>query len=287
MRVNFKVLIVVGLLLLASLAFALKIWLLPSLSVEKLTVQLPTVEERQANESDLARESIFSPLPRDRPDKPAISTQSEKPKKDTKPEPIEEAPLYPTEIYGGNTAVTRLIKSELMQSSQKKQVKTSFEKIDFQGRVLSEPAVRWSCARDTKTGLLWETKLFDAGVSDVEHRYTWFDPTRQTPGHQAKGHCFGIDCDTHAYTIEMNRLGLCGSKRWRLPTFVELETLLDRDFFNPVINQPIFYQTTAASYWTQTQLDNNPEMAMQIDFFNGTSSPAPTHFALAVRVVSK
>ena len=128
--------------------------------------------------------------------------------------------------------------------------------------------------------------MFDAGVSDVEHRFSWYDPTKSPSGVKNNGHCFAIDCDTDAYVKEINRLELCGSTAWRLPSFVELQTLLDRDYSNPPINQEIFYNTIGASYWTRSQLAFNPEMAMQIDFFDGTSSPAPMHFNFAVRLVS-
>lgn len=178
-------------------------------------------------------------------------------------------------------------KRKLLQGRQKMQVATKFTKIGFDGRTLPDSALQWSCARDVKTGLLWETKLFDAGVSDVEHRYSWYDPARATQGYKNNGDCYGIECDTHAYTAEMNRLGLCGSRQWRVPTFLELETLLDRDYFNPVINQEIFVHARGASYWTQSQLQDNPELIMQIEFFNGTSSPAPIRFKLAVRLVSE
>lgn len=178
-------------------------------------------------------------------------------------------------------------KTQLRQGRQKDQVATRFNKIDFYGQRLTESALRWSCARDVKTGLLWETKLFDAGVSDVEHRFSWYDPTKLSPGLKGKGHCFGIDCDTDAYAQEINSLGLCGSTRWRLPSFAELQTLLDRDYSNPVINQEIFFNTKGASYWTSSQLAYDPEMVMQIRFFDGTSSPAPVHMNLAVRLVSQ
>ena len=178
-------------------------------------------------------------------------------------------------------------KRQLLQGRQKMQVATKFTKIGFDGQALPDSALQWSCARDVKTGLLWETKLFDAGVSDVEHRYSWYDPARATQGYKNNGDCYGIECDTHAYTAEMNRLGLCGSRQWRGPTFLELESLLDRDYFNPVINQEIFVHARGASYWTQSQLPDNPELIMQIEFFNGTSSPAPIRFKLAVRLVSE
>ena len=120
-----------------------------------------------------------------------------------------------------------------MQGAQRNQRDTQFTKIDFDGQVLPDTALRWSCAHDQRTGLLWETKLYNAGISDEENRYTWYDPTRPAKGVKNQGRCYGILCDTHSYTQEMNRLQLCGSTQWRLPTFAELETLLDRAYFNP------------------------------------------------------
>ncbi len=178
-------------------------------------------------------------------------------------------------------------KPRLLQGNQHKQVATKFKKISYYGDVLPDSALQWSCARDVKTNLLWETKLDNAGLSDADHRYSWYDPSKDTPGVRNGGKCYKIECDTHAYIREINRLKLCGSEQWRLPTFTELETLLDRAYFDPVINQEIFFNTTRASYWTQSQLEFNPETAMQIDFFNGTSSPAPLHYKLAVRLVSE
>ena len=235
-------------------------------------------------EPQAAERVLFQPL-QIRPGKPAYVSAS-----------VANTPLAAAgqerETYKGDAppqrnANTSLSAKRLLQGSQHSQRATQFKKIDFGGHVLPTSALRWSCARDTRTALLWETKLFDAGVSDVEHRYSWYDPTRASRGFKNGGSCFGIDCDTYAYAGEMNHLGLCGSRNWRLPTFAELETLLDRDYFNPVINQEIFFNTRAASYWTQSQLENNPKMVMQIDFFNGTSSPAPIHFKLAVRLVSE
>ena len=177
-------------------------------------------------------------------------------------------------------------KNLVMQGSQKQQKGTQFIKVSFNGEPLAGDARRWSCARDQQTGLLWETKLFDAGISDAEHTYSWYDPGQAHSGYRDRGRCFGIACDTAAYTLEMNRIDLCASNQWRLPTFDELQTLLDRDYFNPTINQKIFTHARSASYWTSTQLEFDSDMIMQIDFFNGTSSPAPIRYALSLRLVS-
>lgn len=229
------------------------------------------------------RRALFQPLLSDTTTLPISSTKRGNQKKtsDIKSDTLD-AGRSDSSIFLSKTNSGR----KVLQGNQHKQRDTQFTKIDFDGQVLPDTALRWSCARDQRTGLLWETKLFDAGISDVENRYSWYDPARPAQGVKNREICYDILCDTHAYTLEMNRLELCGSTQWRLPFFAELETLLDRGYFNPVINQEIFFNTRGASYWTQSQLENNPEIVMQIDFFNGTSSPAPVHFKLAVRLVS-
>jgi hypothetical protein len=43
-----------------------------------------------------------------------------------------------------------------------------------------------------------------------------------------------------------------------LPTFAGLDTLPDRDFYDPVINQRIFIHTRPYRYLTATTLQRNP-----------------------------
>ncbi len=271
---NLKALIVFSLLFLAGLGFVLKGKLQSEISPSFDESANHPVEGRQRSQRTLFQPLAF-PTPLENTRAQSVTARVDK-TKSTAPAKL----VSPEELPATPPA------RKLLQGNQHKQRSTQFSKVGFDGQPLPDSALRWSCARDSKSGLLWETKLFDAGISDVEHRYSWYDPTRSTPGFKNRGSCYGISCDTHAYTEEMNRLGLCGSRNWRLPTFAELETLLDRDYFNPVINQEIFFNTRGTSYWSQSQLENNPEMIMQIDFFNGSSSPAPIHVKLAVRLVS-
>ena len=84
----------------------------------------------------------------------------------------------------------------------------------------------------------------------------------------------------------MNRLQLCGSGQWRLPSFGELDGLIDRNYYNPTINQVFFPHARGTVYWTSTELQNNPELVMQIDFFNGMSTAVRKDLSYAVRLVS-
>ncbi len=277
MRTKFTIVVVTILLFIAGIGFALR---------ERQTPQNASVEQPSENpvkDRIEAQRTLFQPLVPDATILPIIPAK----RSNQKLSSAIKTNTRDVETSDSSPGLSRINSGrKLLQGNQHKQRDTQFIKIGFGGQILPNSALRWSCARDQRTGLLWETKLFDAGVSDVDNRYSWYAPTRLISGIKNRGNCYGILCDTHAYTQEMNRLGLCGSTQWRLPVFAELETLLDRNYFNPVINQEIFFNTRGASYWTKSQLGNNPEMVMQIDFFNGTSSPAPIHFKLAVRLVS-
>lgn len=176
----------------------------------------------------------------------------------------------------------------IKQRDNTQQSHSRFEKIAFSGERLPINAGSWSCALEVESGLLWETKLSNGGVSDTNHTYSWFDPQQPTPqqGKQDGGNCYGSGCDTYAYVEEMNRMALCGSRQWRLPAFSELESLIDREFYNPTINQNIFRHAKGTVYWSSTELENNPGMVMQVDFFNGMSNAVPKNLSYPLRVVS-
>jgi hypothetical protein len=112
-----------------------------------------------------------------------------------------------------------------------------FSKLDAQGNELPVRAIRWSCLRDNRSGLIWEVKLDDPGSPrHYTHRFTWFDPTagqdggplgspgdplscNQTLGNQG--------CNTHALVQAVNAGQLCGRSDWRLPEQDELLGIVD------------------------------------------------------------
>lgn len=157
------------------------------------------------------------------------------------------------------------------QRSNLQQYGTRFVKIGNDGVPLDADAAYWRCALDEQAGLLWEVKTFDGGTTDADHTYSWYDENAQPSGIRDGGECFFIDCDFASYVDEMNSLELCGQSDWRLPEFAELELLIDRDFYDPTINQQIFPHAKGGGYMTSTEMQNDPAMIMTIDFFNGVS----------------
>jgi hypothetical protein len=109
---------------------------------------------------------------------------------------------------------------------------------------------------DASTGLVWEK-------STSAVTYTW---------DQAKDYC--------------DNLILGGESDWRLPTRIELHTLLDyRRYFPPVINRCYFPETVADQYWASTAPPEGTS-ACWIDFgigYDGYTYKTDSLYVRAVR----
>lgn len=89
----------------------------------------------------------------------------------------------------------------------------------------------WSCVRDNKTNLTWEVKTSAPGLHAGANTYTWYSSNNETNGGwEGKlngGICTGSRCDTEALVAAVNAERLCGYDDWRLPSKVELSSLVD------------------------------------------------------------
>ncbi|MDD5754313.1 MAG: DUF1566 domain-containing protein [Methylococcales bacterium] len=133
---------------------------------------------------------------------------------------------------------------------------TGYTKIANDGSTLPDSAILgtkpkdWACTKDNKTGLIWEVKTNDGGLRDSSKRYTWYDPNPATNGYTLYCSEYPNSCkprydgdifydkpeyfvgfesngqNTLAYTKAVNEQGLCGSSNWRLPTNLELVSLV-------------------------------------------------------------
>lgn len=65
-----------------------------------------------------------------------------------------------------------------------------------------------------------------------------------------------------------DKLVLDGLKKWRLPTFMELLSIVDYKLVHPAIN-PLFSFTNEGTYWTSTGFSPTPARAWTIDFRTG------------------
>lgn len=151
----------------------------------------------------------------------------------------------------------------------------SFTKLDANGNPLSPSVPLWACVRDNVTDLTWEVKTDDGGLRDKDNTYTWYNPDPNTnggdPGTQNGGSCTGeIDCDTEAYVQAVNLLGLCGASDWRVPSRVELKSLVNLGRYNPAIDTDYFPNTRSWNYWSASPYaDITPGSAWYVYYYNG------------------
>lgn len=110
--------------------------------------------------------------------------------------------------------------------------------------------------RDNVTGLTWER-------SPAATTYTWAS---------AKTHC----------TV----LSLAGLSGWRLPTYIELLSIVDYSKYNPAINAVVFPGTQSSVYWSSSPYASSASYAWAVHFYVGytySSAQSDTYYVRCVR----
>lgn len=170
----------------------------------------------------------------------------------------------------------------------------SYTKLDAAGDVLDASATGWNCVRDNVTRLVWENKTTDAGLRDVAHRYAWFssDSSRNggiPGGSGTTGTCgdtlSGQACTTANYVAAMNAANFCGANDWRLPTQMELLTLMHAGTIEPSIDTGYFPATAAVPYWSATPHAMMPASAWGVHFGYGAAHAESKNAVNALRLV--
>lgn len=125
----------------------------------------------------------------------------------------------------------------------------SFTKLDALGDDLRSNASSWSCVRDMVTGAIWEVKTNDGGIHDRDNTYRWGGITSQSSD-------FGVYySDWDVLVNGANTDQLCGLSSWRVPTIIELESLVDYSASAPTIDTNYFLNTrTDNSYYSATPI---------------------------------
>lgn len=127
----------------------------------------------------------------------------------------------------------------------------------------------WACTRDNVTGLIWEVKVDDAAhLRHYGHTYTWYE-TDATMNGGNSGTASGAgcnatlaQCNTTTFRDAVNTGGLCGSSDWRLPTAVELQSLVSYGGTSlPLIDAVWLPNTSNAAYWTAQNYAQNPSLS--------------------------
>ena len=151
------------------------------------------------------------------------------------------------------------------------------------------PALAADCVQ--VGNLTWEVKTDDGGLRDKDNRYFWYDTllvnNNGNPGQlgQVGQGCTGnISCDTKSYMQAVNAQNLCGHGDWRMPTWEEMQSLINRNN-SPTIDLSLFPNTVNGAYWTAaTHADDNGR-AWYIDFGSGNEQHDFKSLASYVRLV--
>lgn len=149
-----------------------------------------------------------------------------------------------------------------------------FQKFAADGTALPATATSWDCVLDGRTGLWWENKTADGSVfRDGSKTYSYTQPNAFTPD--------------AVVTASISRK-ICNTSGWRLPTAVELQSIVDYGTANPEVSPAVvgidgnFFQNTAASYWSSSVDTGNKRF---IVFGSGNIASYDGGFSASVRLV--
>lgn len=149
-----------------------------------------------------------------------------------------------------------------------------FRKVDLSGEDLPHDAAAWRCVRDQVTGLLWDVKGDNGGLDDIDRNLT--------------NHGDGRAGDASALVAAANEYGLCGVTGWRLPTLLELQSIVDYGAAEgAAIDAAWFPGTPLKWFWTGEGYATDPDAAWGV-YFNGPitgDGAGQRAFRLAVRLV--
>jgi hypothetical protein len=163
---------------------------------------------------------------------------------------------------------------------------------------------------DLVTRLVWEKKSDDGSLHAKDLRFPWAGVcagdgatscTSDASCASAGGPCENGDAQTphpngltaFEWVESLNAAGFAGYADWRLPNARELETLVDRDRFSPVVGAPFETDcgpesignpgctvltcscTVPGVYWTSTTYVSTPSFAWGVFFNDGVVSGRP------------
>ncbi len=157
----------------------------------------------------------------------------------------------------------------------------SFTKLSMAGGLLSANATNWSCVRDNVTGLIWEVKTDVAGIHFKGNTYRWGGETAQGSGYGA------YYPDWNSLVNGSNGEQLCGFADWRVPTVVELQSLVSYNRLapDPVIDTDYFPNTINTHFWSALPSAAASTNASNVDFGMGFVGDLPRNLTVFVRLV--
>jgi hypothetical protein len=170
----------------------------------------------------------------------------------------------------------------------------SYTKLGQNGVAMADTATQesgWLMTRDNVTGLIWEMKTNNGSIHDGTNTYNWCDKNSATNGGN-QGTCgTGIGSaatDTEAFIKATNDVQFGGFSNWRLPTVMELSSLVNSSIPYPgsTIDTDWFPRTVSFHYWSSTTDAAMTSWVWRVSFGNGSvghGSKASSSYVRAVR----
>jgi hypothetical protein len=125
-------------------------------------------------------------------------------------------------------------------------------------------------------------------VTDTETKLTWMRCAvgQHWNGTSCAGDASGMTWGDARSAVEaVNLSSYGGYKDWRLPVLPELASIVERQCFNPRMNEAVFPGAPSAIFWSSMERMADRSQAYALDFGGGAASPREKNLPGAVRLV--
>ncbi len=180
----------------------------------------------------------------------------------------------------------------LDENQMRQETYLDLSKVDQEGVIVEDDVLEWSCIMDNKTTLMWEVKSAVGGgnINDASYVYSWFKAnSADFNGHgvtENGGICADSrNCDTEKFVEVMNQRGWCGYSDWRMPTRLELQSIVNYSQAIPAVEIQFFPYAQNSYYWTADIDIDDLESAWMVNFLYGNIYVNLTSIPRVVRLV--
>ncbi|MEE9446662.1 MAG: DUF1566 domain-containing protein [Arenicellales bacterium] len=146
-------------------------------------------------------------------------------------------------LAAGGASITPVLSIILFDDAVPAVDTDPLRKLSSNGTPLSPSSSSWACVRDNVTGLIWQNLHFN-------NLYSWNT----------------LDSSTFTATS-------CGYTNWRMPTSLELLTIVKPSASNPAIDEGYFSYIFSYYYWSSDIDPNDPTKGLSVHFIDGLSTP--------------